>query len=318
MSQINVAIIGAGSMAAEHAKAFSGLEGVRLCGAQSRTETRAHELATHYPSMAVFATVRELFDGTHADLVVVTVNAESMRDVALQCIEYPWTVLLEKPAGLTLAEATEIRDAVERRGAKVYVALNRRALSSTRQVLARLEQAPEEQRFVTVLDQQDMDAAMSIHGHPENVARNLMYANSIHLIDYFSVLCRGHVTRVDKVIPWNPDAPCMVVAKIDYSSGDCGLYQGNWCGPGPWAVSVAIPSRRLEMRPLEQATEQLRGERTTTAFDVDPADVDFKPGFRHQALMAVAATTDGEYILPDVGESFATMQLISEIFNQEN
>lgn len=317
MSNTKVAIIGAGYMATEHAKAFHGLLGVELVGVYSRTMSRAETLAQQYPGMQVCDSVASLYEKARADLVIVTVKELSMREVALACFQYPWAILLEKPAGYSLPDAEKIHDAAISAHAKVFVALNRRAYSSTRQALGLLNQRHEDKRFVTVLDQQDQVAARDIYHEPPEVVQNYMFANSIHLIDYFNAICRGDIVRVVPIMPWTPENPGMVVSKIEYSSGDVGLYEGNWMGPGPWVVTVATPSRRIEMRPLEQATEQLRGERRANPLPIDSIDSEFKPGLRYQAQQAIAATVGEETVLPTLSESLRSMRLVSEIFGMQ-
>lgn len=313
MKTVKVALVGAGYMATEHAKAFSGLPGVALVGVSSRTRARAEQLASAYPEMSVCDSVGELYERTRADLVVVTVKELSMGAIARECFAFPWAVLLEKPAGYDLADATAILEAAKKAGSRVYVALNRRAYSSTRRALARLadNSGP---RFVKVMDQQDQQAARDIYKEPPEVVRNYMYANSIHLIDYFRVFGRGEVTGVVPVFPWIPEKPGMVVSKIEFSSGDVGLYEGVWNGPGPWAVSVVTPSERLEMRPLEQVSVQLRGERKVTALEIDPDDSAFKPGLRYQALQALAAVRREPHDLPTLADSWQSMRVVARIF----
>lgn len=314
MQEVKVAFVGAGYMASEHAKAFSGLPGVVLVGVHNRTRSRAEQLAESYPGMRVYDSVAELHAQSGADLVIVTVKELAMKAVAEQCFKFPWKVLLEKPAGYDLGDARAIQDAAQAAERKVYVALNRRAYSSTRRAVECLAQDMDSPRFVTVLDQQDQIAARDIYKEPPEVVQNYMYANSIHLIDYFHTLCRGEVREVDHVVAWDQISPGMVVAKITFSSGDIGLYEGNWMGPGPWAVTVATPERRIELRPLEQATVQLRGERKVSAFEVDQDDIDFKPGLRFQAIQAVAAIRGEFHQLPTLNDSWKSMQLVAAIF----
>ncbi len=313
MKQVKVAFVGAGYMASEHAKAFSDLPGVSLSGVFSRTRARAEQLAAAYPGMAVCDSIAELYEQTGADLVVVTVKELSMAAVAAECFAFPWAVLLEKPAGYDLTDAKSILGAATKAGSKVYVALNRRSYSSTQQVLARLAETSGA-RFVKVIDQQDQLAARDIYKEPPAVVRNYMYANSIHLIDYFRVFCRGEVTAVVPVMPWTPEQPGMVVSKIEFASGDVGLYEGVWNGPGPWTVTVVTPQERLEMRPLEQASVQLRGERKVAALEISADDVAFKPGLRHQAAQAVAAVRGEANQLPTLADSWKSMQLVARIF----
>ena len=141
-----------------------------------------------------------------------------------------------------------------------------------------------------------------------------MYANSIHLIDYFRVFGRGEITGVVPVEAWDPENPGMVLAKIVFSSGDIGLYEGVWNGPGPWAVSVTTPQERLEMRPLEQVTVQLRGERKLTSLEIDPDDSAYKPGLRYQAIQALAAVRGETHHLSALEDSWQSMTLVARIF----
>jgi predicted dehydrogenase len=311
-STLKVAFVGAGYMATEHMRAFASLAGVEIAGIYSRTRERAEKLAASYGTH-VCDSVSDLYAKTRADLVVVTVVELSMAEVALECLEHPWVVLLEKPAGYDFADATRIRDAAIRARSRAFVAFNRRAYSSTRQALELLR-GHASPRFIKVIDQQDQQASILQNNQPELVARNYMFANSIHLIDYFRVLARGEVTGIEPIVHWTPDKPGLVLAKINFSSGDIGLYEGIWDGPGPWIVSVNTPEQRIEMRPLEQITVQLRGTRVATKLDIDPDDSTYKPGLRYQATQAIAAVRKEPANLATIDDSWLSMKLVADIF----
>lgn len=313
MKSCKVVFVGAGYMASEHMKAFFGIEGVELVGIFSRTRERGEQLAANYSGMKVCGSIDELYQQTFADLVVVTVTELSMNTVATECFTYPWKVLLEKPVGYNMPDATAILEAAKRNSSCVYVALNRRAYSSTGIALDRL-QGNAGPRFIKVQDQQDQEAALNIYKAPPLVAENYMYANSIHMIDYFHVFGRGEITKVTPVVPWNSKEPGIVVAHIEFSSGDIGLYEGIWNGPGPWVVTVNTPQERLEMRPLEQLTVQFKGERKLNPVQADQVDVEYKPGLRKQALAAVAAVRGQSTTLATLEDSFQSMQLVARIF----
>jgi hypothetical protein len=68
------------------------------------------------------------------------------------------------------------------------------------------------------------------------------------------------------------------------------------------------------MRPLEQVSVQLRGERKLTVLDVDPDDTAFKPGLRYQARQAVAAVRGEVHNLPTLHDSWQSMNLVARIF----
>jgi predicted dehydrogenase len=311
-SRCKVAFVGAGGMTREHVRVFRDVPGVEVCGVHSRTRTRAEALAKELGLPVVADSVDELRTRTQAQLVVVSVPELSANAVAKACFAHDWAVLMEKPAGYDVADAEDIARAAERERRKAWVALNRRHYGAMRGAAERLKD-DKEPRFIKVQDQQDQAAALAA-GQPAKVVENWMYANSIHVIDYFRVLGRGDVTAVTPVIPWNPKQPGIVVAKVSFSSGDEGLYEGIWNGPGPWAVTVSTASQRLEMRPLEQLGVQRRGERKLEPQAGDPRDAAFKAGFRVQAEKAVEAALGARTDLPTLRDALESMRLVSRIF----
>jgi predicted dehydrogenase len=307
-----VAIVGAGSMAREHIRAFRVLAGVEVAGIHSRTPERAAAVAREFNIPVVADSVRELKQQTGADLVVVAVPELAANAVAKACFAEDWAALLEKPAGLDLADAEDIATAAAAQSRPVMVGLNRRFYSSTMALRADLD-TRSESRFIHVQDQQSFAEARR-YNHPEPVVQKFMYANSIHVIDLISALSRGAVTEVTPVMPWKGEATEIVVAHIVFDSGDNALYEGLWQGPGPWACSVSTPSRRWVMQPLERATFQNAGERKQNPVDPDSADSDFKAGFLRQAEAVVARVRGEPSAAIDLAESLRTMQLIHRIF----
>ena len=314
MTACRVAIVGAGSMAQEHIRAFADVPDVEVAGIHSRTRSRAEALAQQHGVPDVCDSVAELYERTQADLVVVAVPETAMNPVSRACFEYPWTALLEKPPGYNLLDAEEVSRAASQHERNVIVGLNRRFLSSTQAATRDLERS-NGRRFIHVQDQQDQAQAAEL-GHPQVVVDNWMYANSIHLIDYLRLFGRGSVASVTPVVGWSPATSHAVIAKVEFDSGDLGLYEGIWQGPGPWAVSVTTPEKRWEMRPLEEASYQMRGERRLHNVAGHEWDEEFKPGFRLQAKMAVAAALGEPSESPTLAEAMDTMKLIADIFRE--
>ena len=309
-----VAIIGAGYTAREHIRAFQDISSVKIAGITSRTRARAEALAAEFNIPVVCNSVDELYTKTKANLVVATVPELAANSVSRACFEYPWTVLMEKPAGYNLADAEDIESAARAKNSRVYVALNRQFYSSTQTVTSDLKNS-NEPRYIKVQDQEDQTQALA-SGQPALVVQNWMYANSIHIIDYFRFLGRGKIVNVKPVVAWNPSKPGVVVSRIDYDSGDIGLYEGIWNAPGPWAVSVTSSSRRWELRPLEQASYQNRGERKLQTIEPHVWDQTFKPGFRMQAEHAVYAALGKPSLSTSIEDAYETMKLVRDIFQQ--
>lgn len=317
MNQTKVAFVGAGYMASEHARAFKALDGVVMAGVASRSAQRAEVLARQY-AMPVFGSVDELFAETEANIVVVAVNEMQMREVAIKCFSFPWTVMLEKPAGYDLNDAREIIRSARQAGAlnRIYVALNRRGYSSVQKAKDVLRDC-EGPRFIRVCDQQDQSILAASYNVPAKVIENYMFANSIHLVDYFRIFGRGEVSKVEIVSPWTPGSPGWVVAHVIFSSGDQGLYEGIWNGgPGPWATTISTREKYVEMRPLEKIGLQLKGSRSLDWLDTCEHDTAYKPGLLWQAKQAVRAARGEATELATIEDAFASMELVAQIFSQ--
>ena len=155
------------------------------------------------------------------------------------------------------------------------MALNRRFYGSTLQLQNAL-QSTEGPRVVTILDQEDAESALAA-GQPAEVVHNWMYANSIHLIDYFSQLCRGEHIGTKILTPWNPDNPGPVVAQLQFNSGDIGVIKpcGMPLAHGVWPYPQHLCA---ELRPIEQLSLQIAGSRQAELQSPDPLDQQFKPG----------------------------------------
>jgi predicted dehydrogenase len=311
---LSVAVIGAGRMAREHIRAFRDVPGIRITGIHSRTYERAEALAREFSIPHICGSVKELYNRTRADIVIVAVSVADMESTGLFCLEYPWRLFVEKPPAHNLDAAENLNRIALDKQSEVFVGLNRRFLSSTQAALTALSKN-DGPRHIHVLDRQNLREAAAA-GHPEIVVSHWMYANSIHLADYLTLFGRGEVLSVTHVLPWHPDSvtPAMM-AKIDFSSGDTGIYEGIWQGPGPWAVTITTPLERWEMRPLEQATLQRSGERGILSLEISDWDSQFKPGFRLQAEEVVKAVRGEHSTALSLDEALKTMRLIRRIFD---
>jgi len=314
MSKIKIAFIGAGYMTTEHMKAFAAIEEVVIAGVFSRTWGKAEKLAAQYPGTIVCDSIDELYDKTKADIVVISVPELVVAETAIKCFQYPWMCLFEKPLGLDLNEAKQISETAKTMHSKVCVLLNRRHYASTKAVIADAANL-HGTRFIHIQDQEDVKIPRS-KGASEILLSKWMYANAIHLIDYFLFLGRGKIIKVDNIVPWDPSNPGLVISKLEYASGDTGLYQAIWNAPAPWIVSLSTASRRWEMRPLEQAACQDYGVRKPTLIEAHEWDTQFKPGLREQAQQAINAFKGKPNTMPSLDDSLATMQLIYKIYGE--
>jgi predicted dehydrogenase len=312
MNLFKIAIIGAGYMSKEHIKAFKSIDDFDITGIYSRTRSKAELISVDFNIKYVCDSIDELYMKTKADLVIISVPELSTKDVCELAFKFPWICLIEKPVGYNLSNAMEILNLAEKNKTKAYAALNRRHYSSTRSLQEDLK-TNNEIRVVNVFDQENPQVSLE-GGTPKLVVDNWMYANSIHIIDYFSLFCRGSLVNVKNIEKWTPAKPCFVLSKLEYSSGDIGIYEAIWEGPGPWAVTVSTPSKRWELRPLEELRTQEYKSRKTFLQVIHEWDTDFKPGLRLQAEEALKALNGESHQLPTIKDALITMELIKKIY----
>ncbi len=269
-------------------------------------------MAAEFDLVCVCDSLSQLYETTRPDLVVVSVSEVSTRKICAECFGFPWTVLMEKPPGIHRIEAESILDSAQSHGRRALVGLNRRFYSSTRAAIKSLDEH-EGKRFIHIQDQQNLTTGPG-PGYTQDVIDNWMFANSIHVVDLLRVFGRGDVVSVNPILPWTGPETDVMLAEVKFSSGDFGLYEGIWKGPGPWSVSVTVPEIRWEMRPLEQAAFQLDGSRTLEDAPLHAWDMQFKPGFRAQAEMAVAAGLGQPSGSTTLADAVETMRLIERIY----
>ena len=312
--KVKVAIIGAGNMAKEHIKAFRSLDNTELVGIYSRTKEKSESLAFEFGIGGVYDSISDLYESTKADIVVITVSVAAMFRIAVEASEFAWAMFLEKPPAIDFFQAKELQKILNEKECKAYVALNRRFLSSSLVAKENLEKL-DDPRFVYVQDQQPLTKIKEMNVHPDTVIENWMYANSIHLIDYFSNFCRGEIKEVITLDKWKGvDETEIVTAHIKYTSGDKGIYECRFKGPGPWAVTISNEKIRWELKPLELASYITGDERTIHQAEQSDLDKNFKPGFVIQAKNVVNAFLGIENKSPTLDDCIKTMKLISEIY----
>lgn len=311
MAKIPIAIIGAGYMAEEHIKGLKSLDGCSIVGISSRTLDKALRLATEYNIPLVTDSVKELHAKSKANGVVVAVNELSTIEVLTEAMQFDWQILCEKPIGLYPSETRWVEKFARTRKIDLYVALNRRFYRSTVTAIANLEK-DSGSRLVEVHDQEDPDTALA-SGRPLEVTKQWMFANSVHLIDYFSIFCRGKLKNICVQTTPLSRRSRTTCALLNFASGDQGVYTGVWNAAGFWSVKITTENRLLELRPLERLMEQMYPHRAMRPIAVDVLD-EIKPGLRSQANEFLNALSSSNHNLPSISDYLVTQDLVADIY----
>ncbi len=310
---MKVAFVGAGPVGLAHLKAFRSLD-VEVVGLCTKGEESGRALAAEHGFPIYTDSVNELYTRTGADAVVAAVPIAEMSSVYPTLFAQPWASLVEKPLGLDMVEATQLHALAKIFGHRGFVGFNRRHFQATK-TAEHLIAGCGGPRHVIVFDQQDRDAALR-YGHPAAVVDNFMYANSIHLLDYFSIFCRGELVDVIPIGPWTGERGSTMEVELRFDSGDTGRYHAVWEQSARWAIHVHAADTVATMKPLERLTVTVNGEDATPSIDY-LLDEQFKPGFHDQAAAFLASVSTGGGMCPNFDEALRTTRLVARVYGHE-
>ncbi len=119
-SLLRAAVIGLGSMGANHARVLADLPGIDLVGVADSDPERTAQ-ATARRTFPGFNSVAGLLRATQPDLVTIAVPTRAHAATALEAIAAGAHVLVEKPIAATIGEAQGLAEAAARAGTMLSV-----------------------------------------------------------------------------------------------------------------------------------------------------------------------------------------------------
>jgi len=117
---IKAAVIGVGSMGANHARIYNELEGVTLVGVCDADPQLVEKVASRHRT-GQYSDHRDLLDQERPDLVSIAVPTGFHHQVALDVIDRGVHLLVEKPIADTVAHAEKMVERAEARGVQLMV-----------------------------------------------------------------------------------------------------------------------------------------------------------------------------------------------------
>lgn len=277
-------VVGAGGMARAYTDVLAAL-GV-LPVVIGRSAARAARLAEE-TGIAVVSGGLERFLAAGQALPRAAIVATSIPELA-PCTELLLdagvrSILVEKPAALTVADVAALSRRATAVKARVAVAYNRRFYASTRRARELIvgDGGPTSLHF----DFTEWSEVIAKLDRPAAVKERFVLANSSHVLDLAFFLAgspRRLVSEVAGSLPWHPDAAVYAGSGVT-EEGALFSYIADWTAPGRWGVEVRTPERRLVLQPLEELKEQRHGRLVLEPVGIDDElDRRFKPGVYEQ------------------------------------
>ncbi len=247
--KIKCVIIGAGYMSEEYVKTIKSDKDMELYGIYSRTFSKAASIAKKYKIKKIFSSINEIKKNKIIDIVIIAISSENNNKISKLFLNTKFLILLEKPVGLNFSESKRLIDLTRKYRSKFYVALNRRFYDSTLELKKKLKKS-QGKRIIEVFDCQNQNIYKKLR-KDRRVVNSIMYANSIHLIDYFDMFCRGKIIKIT-TLKSSRENPDVITSKLKFSSGDVGFYYATWNRFSRWKIKITVKNKtEWVMQPLE-------------------------------------------------------------------
>lgn len=294
MSHNIVWIIGAGNMAKEYAKIL--LELNVEFSTIGRGEKSAQNFESEIGTKVITGGIQKYLQQTNfrPNHAIVCVNDEELSKTTILLLENNIVnILVEKPAGLSKKEISEVVKKSHERKANVFVAYNRRFYSS---VLKAMELIKEDGGVTSFnFEFTEWSHVVVTLGKSKKVLENWLLANSSHVID-MAFFLGGKPQKITSFVSgglsWHPSASAFAGSGIT-ENGALFSYQANWEAPGRWGVEVLTRNHRFIFRPLEKLFFQEIGSVELKEFPIgDELDKKFKPGL----FLQVKKFLDGDTV----------------------
>ena len=308
---IKVSIIGAGRISEQYIKVLKSFKNVKIVGIVSKSEKSSKIKSKKFNIPYFGNSIDTMMNELKPNIVIVCVTATETMKVCLNLFKHDCISLIEKPLGLSPQDSKKILFKAKIFQRKAFVALNRRYLNSTNLLLKKLS-SDKSKRIVSIFDQEDTENAKK-NGHNSLLIKRWMYANSIHLIDYFTFLCRGNIKKIyNEKIKIN-NQQYFKSSKILFTSGDIGIYHAYWNRPSPWKISVSCNKSYFYMSPIEKLFEKNNKGKLISYRD-SKYDKEYKPGFYFMVKNLIKVYTGQKNNLVSLEENIKTMDLIKRIY----
>jgi len=310
---VRVGLIGAGLIARQHLAALQRVPELVAVGIASRTRAKAEALAAEFGLAQVCDSPGDLVRQARPDALMVLVSPQAMVQVAVQCLDFGLPLFLEKPVGLSVAEAEEAARIAGEKGVPNMVGFNRRHYSIFQQGLSRVLARG---RLLSVLVEgsERMAVARGTGRFSEDVLRAWLFANATHTIDLLRHF-GGEPEQVHALCAsLHEPLGDQFAACLRFPGGALGSYTANWHSPGGWGVVLKGQGVSVEFRPLETGRVTY-ADGVTELLEPDEAEAGLKAGFAGQLAAFAELVDTGVLAAPsqDLSGALLTMRLAARL-----
>jgi predicted dehydrogenase len=276
---MKVAIVGFGNIAIKHKQA------IEFCGdsvvASVNRSERGNQLAKDHGITQTYTSVHDLLSNVQPDAILVTVSFEHIFEITKLLIPYKIPLLIEKPAGTSVAELNELISLSSRYGTTVQLAMNRRHYEI-------VEAAIEDMGGLDYLMAVDIEWSetpiklLTQKGYTKEQVAKIIYGNSIHGIDmacFFGGVMEDIYVQTKKI---GEDFRWYMQFAGKSELGKLVTFRSSWDHPVPWKMVMSAEAKRYVFAPLETCMVQMTDKTEMYSLSCNEQTLPLKAGFKKQ------------------------------------
>ena len=284
-NNLKIFLVGTGPMAIDYSKVLNSLTANYVAIGRSTDSCKDFFNATNI--LPVSGGIENYISSNNEipSHAIVAVGILELKNVTLNLIESGVkNILIEKPGGLNENQLNQIHRSANKKGAKIYIAYNRRFYSATKKVIEIINNENGALSF-------NFEFTEWIHlieslNIPNDILQNYFLANSSHVVD-LAFYVGGKPNELSHYVSgglaWHKSASIFAGSGIT-ETGALFSYQANWGSPGRWSLEFLTKKYRLILKPMEKLQIQKLNSIDIEFYnDIDYSiDERFKPGLYKQ------------------------------------
>lgn len=291
----NIIVVGTGPMAIDYVSVLKYIKcNLTVIG---RGETSAENFKNKTGITPITGGIKNFLTKTSLSLdtsAIIATGTEALLPTTLLLLKAGVnTILVEKPAAISIEELIENEDELSPYLDKIFIAYNRRFYASVLEA----QKLIEEDGGLKSMHFEFTEWAHKIEPLKKaaGVKENWFFANSTHVVDLAFYLAgkpsNWSTFSQSGELKWHPKTNFSGAGITDKNV--VFSYISNWESAGRWAIELLTFKRRIYLKPMEKIAVQQKGSIQVVQHDIDfSLDEKFKPGLYKQVQAFVSGNED--------------------------
>ncbi|MDP5028534.1 MAG: hypothetical protein NWQ14_09950 [Flavobacterium sp.] len=282
-----IVLIGTGTMALDYAKVLTSLEiKFKVIGRGEESALKFESQTGIKPIVGGVDDFLKINPNQKGVSFIIATGTEVLMPILKKVLlANADSVLIEKPAAISIEQLLVNEEFLKPYSKKVFVAYNRRFYASVQEAIKLIHEdgGLESMHFEFTEWAHKIEPLQKAEG----VKENWFFANSTHVVDLAFFIAGKPKDWKAYCLPgklsWHSKTKFAGAGITD--KGVLFSYNSNWESAGRWGIELLTYERKIILRPMEEVAVQMKGAINIEKHNYEASfDHDFKPGLYEQLI----------------------------------